>query len=92
MEDDEEHGEEIDEQTKKELESLNNSDEAAKLQEVTKQDSAESSERDSMSFDDSKEDSDENDVVKDEQRDILASSGQRSSDQYTYSSSSSGQG
>lgn len=44
-----------------------------------------------MSFDDSKEDSDEDEVFKDEQKDILASSGKQSSDQFTYSSSSSGQ-
>jgi len=85
---DDDEGEEIDEQTKKELENLNNSDEAAKLKDITKQESEESSERDSMSFENSKEDSDEDDVVKDEQKDILASSGKQSSDQFTYSSSS----
>lgn len=37
FEDEDDNGEEIDEQTRKELENLNKSDEASKLQEVKKQ-------------------------------------------------------
>lgn len=44
-----------------------------------------------MDFEDKDKDSDEDDVVKDEQKEILASSSNKTpSDQFTYSSSSSG--